>query len=124
MSGTPSPSTSPSTVSRGKGRSATAAAAFRSGELVHDLCTDQVFNYSRKRGVEHTEIVLPTAAAKADIHWAQDRQALWNVAEIPEKRKNAPVAREYAVALPHELTRGQRVTLVRKFSAEIGRAHV
>ena len=106
-------------VSRGNGRSATAAAAYRSGELVHDLTTDQVFDYTRKRGVEHTEIVLPTAAAKADINWARDRQALWNAAEIAENRKDARVAREYEAALPHELTRGQRVSLVREFAAEV-----
>ncbi|MEO7205664.1 MAG: MobQ family relaxase [Steroidobacteraceae bacterium] len=106
-------------VSRGLGRSATAAAAYRAGELVHDLTTDQVFDYSRKRGIEHTEIVLPTAAAKADINWARDRQALWNAAEIAEKRKDARVAREYEVALPHELTREQRVSLVQAFSTEI-----
>lgn len=106
-------------VSRGLGRSATAAAAYRAGELVHDLTTDQVFDYSRKRGIEHTEIVLPTAAVKADINWARDRQALWNAAEIAEKRKDARVAREYEVALPHELNREERVKLVQAFSTEI-----
>ena len=62
-------------ISRAGGRSATAAAAYRSGELVHDLTSDEVFDYTRKRGVEHSEIVLPTAAARADINWARDREA-------------------------------------------------
>jgi ATP-dependent exoDNAse (exonuclease V) alpha subunit len=106
-------------ISRAGGRSATAAAAYRSGELVHDLTSDEVFDYTRKRGVEHSEIVLPTAAARADINWARDRQALWNAAEIAEVRKDARVAREYEVALPHELKPGQRVELVRAFSAEL-----
>lgn len=106
-------------VSRGKGRSATAAIAYRAGDLVHDLTTDQVFDYTRKRGIEHSEIVLPDFAAKADINWARDRQALWNAAEMTEKRRDARVAREYEVALPHELTREQRVALVREFSAEL-----
>jgi ATP-dependent exoDNAse (exonuclease V) alpha subunit len=106
-------------ISRAGGRSATAAAAYRSGELVHDLTSDEVFDYTRKRGVEHSEIVLPTAAARADINWARDREALWNAAEIAEVRKDARVAREYEVALPHELNRGQRVELVRAFSAEL-----
>ncbi len=106
-------------ISRAGGRSATAAAAYRSGELVHDVTSDEVFDYTRKRGVEHSEIVLPTAAARADINWARDRQALWNAAEIAEVRKDARVAREYEVALPHELNRGQRVELVRAFSAEL-----
>lgn len=106
-------------VSRGAGRSATAAAAYRSGELVHDLTSDEAFDYTRKRGVEHSEIVLPTAAARADINWARDRQALWNAAEVAEKRKDARVAREYEVALPHELGKAQRVELVRAFAGEL-----
>ena len=106
-------------ISRAGGRSATAAAAYRSGELVHDLTSDEVFDYTRKRGVEHSEIVLPTAAARADINWARDREALWNAAEIAEVRKDARVAREYEVALPYELNPGQRVELVRAFAGEL-----
>jgi len=106
-------------MSRKGGRSATAAIAYRSAEKIHDLTSDQVFDYTRKRGVEHTEIVLPTAMAKLDVNWARDRQALWNAAEMAEKRKDARVAREYEVALPHELKAEQRVALVRAFAAEL-----
>jgi ATP-dependent exoDNAse (exonuclease V) alpha subunit len=106
-------------VSRKGGRSATAAAAYRSGELIHDVTSDEVFDYTRKRGVEHTEIVLPTAAAQQDINWARDRAALWNAAEMAENRSNSRVAREYELALPHELTHAQRVELARAFSADI-----
>ena len=106
-------------VSRGGGRSATAAAAYRSAGRVEDHSTGEVFDYTRKRGVEHAEIVLPTAAAKQDINWPRDRTALWNAAESAEKRKDARVAREYEVAVPHELTRAQRVELVRAFSADL-----
>jgi hypothetical protein len=112
-------------MSRKGGRSATAAIAYRAAEKIHDLTSDQVFDYTRKRGVEHTEIVLPTAAAKQDINWARERQALWNAAERAEKRKDARVAREYEVALPHELNREQRVELVRAFAADLAnRYHV
>jgi hypothetical protein len=106
-------------ISRAGGRSATAAIAYRSGERVHDLSTGETFDYTRKRGVEHSEIVLPDSAAKRDINWARDRQALWNAAEAAEKRKDARVAREYELALPHEMTRGQRVDLVRGFAGEL-----
>ena len=74
-------------VSRSGGRSATAAAAYRSGESIHDLTTDQIFDYTRRRGVEHTEIVLPVKATQADINWARDRQALWNAARSPRSAK-------------------------------------
>jgi hypothetical protein len=106
-------------ISRGAGRSATAAAAYRSGELVQDLTSGEVFDYTRRRGVEHTEIVLPNSAAKLDINWARDRESLWNAAEIAEKRKDARVAREYEVALPFELSREQRTELVRSFASDI-----
>ena len=103
-------------VSRAGGRSATAASAYRSAELVHDHTTGETFDYTRKRGVEHSEIVLPTECAKRDINWARDREALWNAAERAENRSNSRVAREYELALPHEMTRDQRVELVRAFS--------
>ena len=106
-------------VSRKGGRSATAAAAYRSAELVYDETTGESFDYTRKRGVEHAEIVLPSSCAKQDINWARDREALWNAAEVAENRSNSRVAREYEVALPHELDRAQRAELVRSFSQSI-----
>ncbi len=106
-------------VSRKGGRSATAAAAYRAAELVHDETSGETFDYTRKRGVEHAEIVLPTKCARQDINWARDRQALWNAAEQAENRSNSRVAREYEIALPHELDSAQRVALVRSFSQSI-----
>ena len=104
------------TIGRSRGRSATAASAYRSGQKIADLTSGQVFDYTRKRGVEHREIVLPTKAVLQDIHWARDRQALWNAAEVAEKRKDARVAREFELAIPHELNKSQRADLVREFS--------
>jgi len=104
------------TVGRSGGRSATAAAAYRSGEAIADLTSGQVFDYTRKRGVEYSEIVLPAKAAPQDVNWARDRESLWNAAESAEKRKDARVAREYELAIPHELNKAQRMTLVREFS--------
>lgn len=106
-------------VSRKAGRSSTAAAAYRSATLVYDRTTGETFNYRRRRGVEYAEIVLSTVAAKRDINWARDRQELWNRAEIAERRSNSRVAREYEVALPHELTKAQRQTLGREFARQI-----
>ena len=110
-------------VSRGGGRSATAAAAYRAAGRVHDRTTGQTFDYTRKRGVEHVEIVLPAAVAARDGHWARDREALWNEAERAEHRSNSRVAREYEIALPHELSQAQRLALVRGFAAEIADRH-
>jgi len=61
-----------------------------------------VHDFTRKEGVEHCEIVLPRPGVSAD--WALDRSALWNAAELSEKRKDARVGREFEIALPHELS--------------------
>jgi len=108
-------------VTRGAGRSSTAAAAYRAAARVNDERTGLVFDYMRKRGVEHSEIVLPATAQSAD--WARDRDQLWNAAEAAENRKDARVAREYEVALPHELNAIQRRELVRSFAHELVERH-
>lgn len=105
-------------ITRGAGRSATAASAYRAADRVNDERTGLVFDYTRKRGVEHTEIVLPSSVAES-AEWARDREQLWNAAEVAEKRKDARVAREYEVALPHELKAEARIELVRGFAQEL-----
>lgn len=110
-------------VSRSTGRSATAAAAYRSGSEIADQRTGDVYDYTRKQGVEHTEIVLPDYAARHDINWPRDRAALWNAAELAEKRRDSRVAREYEVALPAELTAEQRQDLAREFAQHIADRH-
>src|SRR6516165_11628728 len=92
-------------ISRGGGRCATAAAAYRAGELVHDRSTGQDFDYTRKSGVEHTEILAPDHAPQ----WVFDRAELWNRVEEAEVRKDAQLAREVEVALPIELNEESQV---------------
>ena len=94
-------------VSRSEGRSATAAAAYRAGCEISDQRTGQQFDYTRKRGVVHSEMVLPENAPA----WAEDRAAFWNRAEAADKRKDSVTAREIQIDLPHELTAEQRRTL-------------
>ncbi len=110
-------------VSRSTGRSATAAAAYRAGDEIVDTRTGQIHDYTRKRGVEHDEIVLPSYAARQDINWPRDRAALWNAAEHAEHRKDSRVAREYELALPAELNKEQRIELVRAFAQDIAERH-
>jgi len=57
------------TISRSAGRSATAAAAYRSGKIVHDERTGLIHDYRRRHGVSHSEIVLPKSAPS----WAVER---------------------------------------------------
>ncbi|MGB1266030.1 MAG: MobQ family relaxase, partial [Nereida ignava] len=103
-----------SVISRSKGRSATAAAAYRTAEVINDHRTGEVHDYTRKGGVLHTEIIAPDHAPA----WAHDRSALWNAVEDAERRKDAQVAREVRVALPSELTTEQNADLVRAFVQE------
>jgi ATP-dependent exoDNAse (exonuclease V) alpha subunit len=111
------------TFGRSAGGRATYAAAYRAGERIRDERTGKVFDYSRRTDVMHKEIVLPSRLANADMSWTRDRAALWNAAELVEQRKNAAVAREYLVSLPHELTHGQRLVLVQKFSQDLADRH-
>jgi len=98
-------------VRRSAGRTATAAAAYRSGALLVDARTGLVFDYSRRRGVLHAEIVAPEDAPA----WMRDRAQLWNAVEAAEKRKDAQLARDIELALPHELAPAERCELVRGF---------
>ena len=99
-------------ISRATGRSATGAAAYRAGETITDERTGLVFDYSKKRGIDHSEIMAPANAPE----WAHDRAKLWNAVEHSEKRKDSQVAREVEVALPTELNPDQQRELVRSFA--------
>lgn len=102
---------SASYVKRSEGRSVVACAAYRAGVALDDERTGQSFDYRRRRGVLHAEILAP---ANAPV-WIRDRAQLWNRIEAIERRKDAQLAREIQLALPHELDEGARVELVRGF---------
>lgn len=101
-------------VSRATGRSAPAAAAYRTATLIENQRDGLVHDYTRRGGVDAAFLVVPEGAA-----WAEDRAALWNAAEASEKRKDAKVAREYELALPHELGREERHQLAGEFAREV-----
>lgn len=70
-----------------------------------------IHDYTRKRGIVHSEILLPPNAPP-DF---QDRGTLWNSVEQIEKACNSQLARELEVALPIELSREEQVRLVRAY---------
>lgn len=98
-------------ISRGKGKSAVAAAAYRAGETITNEYDGITHDYTRKGGVVHAEILLPE---HAPIEY-KDRSVLWNAVERIEKNKNAQLAREIELALPVELSREQNICLVREY---------
>ena len=98
-------------VSRGKGKSAVAAAAYRSGEKLTNEWDGLTHDYTKKGGVVHSEILLPAHAPPA----FSDRSTLWNSVELSEKSNNAQLAREAEIALPVELSREEQTRLVREY---------
>ncbi len=107
-------------IARSGGRSAVASAAYRAAEKLTNERDGLTHDFRAKQGVEHAEIVLPEGV---DAEWARDRSTLWNAAEKAENRKDARVAREFEVALPHELTAEQRIDLAREFAQELANRH-
>ncbi|MDQ0216864.1 ATP-dependent exoDNAse (exonuclease V) alpha subunit [Oikeobacillus pervagus] len=97
-------------ISRSKGQSAVAAAAYRSGERLKDERTDERKSYKREMKPE-TMILAPSHASE----WVQNRNRLWNEVEASETRKNSQVAREINIALPRELSKPEQIELIRGY---------
>jgi hypothetical protein len=101
-----------SVISRAKGRSSVAAAAYRSGEKITDERTGITYDYTRKGGVVYSALLVPDHSPE----WAKDRAQLWNEVERIETRSNAQTAREVEIALPKELTRAQNIAVARAYA--------
>ena len=101
-------------ISRGKGKSAVAASAYRSGEKIKNEYDGIIHDFTRKGGIAHTEILLPQNAPQEFL----ERGTLWNSVEKIEKSKNSQLAREIEVALPKELDREKQINLVREYVKE------
>lgn len=100
-------------IGRGAGRSAVAAAAYRSASRLEDQRLGRHHDFTNKSGVVHSEVILPEGAPAR----LRDRETLWNEIEATEKRKDAQLAREVEFAIPREMTREQGVALAREFVA-------
>ncbi|MGR9250068.1 Ti-type conjugative transfer relaxase TraA [Rhizobium leguminosarum] len=103
-------------IARSGGRSAVASAAYRAAVRLTNERDGLTHDFSNRTGVEHAEIVLP---ARSSAYWAMKRSALWNAAERAEKRSDARIAREFEIALPHELTPDQRLVLTGAFALHL-----
>src|SRR3546814_5107216 len=118
-------------ISRAAGRSAVAAAAYRSADRLHDERLDRAHDFTNKSGVVHSEVMLPTGSK---TEWGH-REQLWNDIEAIEKRKDAQHAREVEFAIPREMIQALGIELARALvqreivdtgmvADQIGRAHV
>ncbi len=113
-------------ISRGAGRNAVNAAAYRRAARMRDERTGETFSYVHKRDVLHSEITIPDdtpfwARAVLERHALEPVAAseeLWNRVESHEKRLDAQLAREIEIALPAELSLEENIGLARTFVAE------
>ena len=100
-------------VRRGKGHSATAAAAYRAGEDIRDERTGKTHYYSNRKGVFHAEIMTPEHIDLPE--WTKDRAKLWNHMEVIDLHPRSQPAKSARMALPRELDLEQQKKLVRDF---------
>ena len=96
---------------RSKGQSAVAGAAYQSGEKLFSEYDQKTKNYSGKRGILYTEIMLPSNAPPEYAN----RETLWNSVEAAEKQWNAQLVRRFVLALPKEVPPEQYPQMVRDY---------
>lgn len=101
-------------ISRGKGKSAVASAAYISGEKIKNEWDGVTHDYTRKEKVLVKNIILPDHIPKE----FNDRSTLWNKVEMAEKNSNAQLARQFIIGLPKELTLSENKSLVERFIKE------
>lgn len=97
-------------ISRGKGQSATASAAYRSGDKLYSEYYGESNFYVREVKPE-TFILKPDNAPE----WCLNREKLWNEVEKIEKYKTAQLAREFNIALPIELSKEEQLELTKEY---------
>ena len=101
-------------IGRSSGRSSVAASAYRAGQKITDERTGTTHDYTRKTGVAHSEIILPSHAPNE----YNDRATLWNAVEKKECRNDSQTAREIEFALPLEFTLEENIQTVRNYINE------
>ena len=106
-------------ITRSKGQSAVASAAYRSGKRLEDKRYGKIQDYSSRVGIISADIILPSSLKNQSSASNIDRQTLWNTAESAEKRKDSRVAREWIVNLPFELLEDERKRMAHEFSQSL-----
>ena len=99
---------------RSKGKSAVAGAAYQAGEKLFSEYDQKTKNYTCKKEVVYTEIMLPP---NAPPEYA-DRATLWNSVEEIEKQWNSQLARRFVVALPREVPMEMLPQMVKEYCEE------
>lgn len=98
-------------IKRSEGQSVMASAAYRSGEKLHSTYYGEDSDYTRKKGVICSEILLPPHAPREFA----DRETLWNAVEHAEHGKKAQLAYSFEISLQNEFSLEENIALARKF---------
>ncbi len=101
-------------IKRSAGQSAIASAAYRAGEKLYSEYYGETSDYSHKKGVICSEILLPPNAPLEYV----DRQTLWNALELVERNKDAQLAYSFDIALQNEFSLEENIALARQFISE------
>lgn len=97
---------------RSKGHSAVAASAYRTATKLLDERTGTDYDFSNRREVVFSEIMLPEGASDK----YQNRELLWNEVERAETRINSQLCKDVVLALPKELSTVEHIELARRFA--------
>ncbi|MBL7576117.1 MobA/MobL family protein [Peptoniphilus asaccharolyticus DSM 20463] len=101
-------------VTRSKGASVIAKAAYNARDKLNDEHYGKVHDYSKKEDLVFSKIFLPEHIPKE----FSDREYLWNSVEKIEKSKNSQLARNLLFTLPRELNEEDRIKLISEFIEE------
>lgn len=99
---------------RSENKSAVAGAAYQSGERLFSEYDRKVKDYTGKKEVVHSDILLPPNAPEE----YRDRAALWNAVEKVENQWNSQLARRMVIAIPKEIPPDQHARLIREYCQE------
>ena len=101
-------------VSRSKGESVIAKAAYNARDKLKDDYYGKTHDYSKKDDLVFSKIFLPKHIPKE----FSKREYLWNEVEKIEKSKNSQLARNLLFTLPRELNEEDRIKLISEFIEE------
>ena len=101
-------------VTRSKGHSVIAKAAYNARDKLQDEYYGKTHDYSKKEDLVFSKIFLPEHIPKE----FSNREYLWNEVEKIEKSKNSQLARNLLFELPRELNEQNRIKLISEFIEE------
>ena len=101
-------------VTRSKGASVLAKAAYNARDKLQDDYYGKTHDYSKKTDLVFSKIFLPEHIPKE----FSNREYLWNEVEKIEKSKNSQLARNLLFELPRELNEEDRIKLISEFIEE------